>query len=179
MMESLKEYGINHNVLLWSDDNLSTDFFWRFLTDKQIEFYSTYKNYSKVCCFKGIDENSYLLNTNSKHTSLSSQFQLFNAYLTLGIDLYGYITLTSPSNTDFHITISKLFDKFQSIHENLPLRIIPLKIELYNPVKVRFKHIYQDLLYGQELAMEQWLKQISNRFSSTMTNTPITEINIR
>jgi len=63
MMECLTNRGLADDVFLWSDDNLSNDYFWRFLTPQQIQTVADYKMYARVCCFKGIDEESFSTGT--------------------------------------------------------------------------------------------------------------------
>ena len=63
MMKELSARGLGKRVYLWSDDNLSTDCFWSFLSDSEREFVAGYENYSRVCCFKGFDSESFAFNT--------------------------------------------------------------------------------------------------------------------
>jgi len=51
MMTELRERGLEETVYLWSDDNLSNDYFWRYLTEADHELIASYKNYGRVCCF--------------------------------------------------------------------------------------------------------------------------------
>jgi uncharacterized Fe-S cluster-containing radical SAM superfamily protein len=178
MMRSLIERKIQNDLLLWSDDNLSTDFFWRFLTDSEISLIESYKNYCRVCCFKGIDPYTYSINTGMQETRFKVQFELFKRLMELNIDLYGYITLTSPVSTDFKNVIPRLFDTFQELHEDLPLRIIPLKIYEYTPVLNRKISGTNHLLEGQKIAMQFWRKELKSRFSEQKRNAPITDISI-
>jgi hypothetical protein len=53
MMEELKQRGLSEKVYLWSDDNLSNDYFWRYLTDDQRAAIKAYPKYGRVACFKG------------------------------------------------------------------------------------------------------------------------------
>jgi len=46
-------------VYLWSDDNLSNDYFRRYLTDHDRERMAHYANYGRVGCFKGYDAQSF------------------------------------------------------------------------------------------------------------------------
>ena len=178
MMDSLIRHKIDNQVLLWSDDNLSNDFFWRFLDDKQIDFIKSYKNYARVGCFKGIDNETFSITTRIEGKRFDYQFEHFNRLNGLGIDLYGYITLTAPTNHNFEYVIPKLLDRFQAIHENLPLRIVPLKIESYTPVKSRISKQHLDLLEGQMIAIKVWKKQLKQRFNSRMLEMDISDINI-
>lgn len=179
MMEALIENELQDKVLLWSDDNLSNDFFWRFLSKNQLDFLKSYKNYARVCCFKGIDEESFSINTRISKERFNYQFDLFKKIHELDIDLYGYITLTAPLSTNFEFIIPKLFDRFQEIHENLPLRIVPLKIEPYTPLKSRIRAEHEELLAGQLIAMNYWNIELNKRFSTLKLNTDISKVNIK
>ena len=53
MMAELQKRGIAESVYLWSDDNLSNDYFWRYLNVGHLRIIAEYRNYGRVCCFKG------------------------------------------------------------------------------------------------------------------------------
>lgn len=176
MMESLSNRGLANEVFLWSDDNLSNDYFWKFLTQKQIQAVADYKMYARVCCFKGIDEESFTLNTLAAPELFNNQFDLFNRFHQLGLDLYGYITLTASTTTNFDYAIPKFLDRIQNIHENLPLRIIPLEITEFKPVASRIKDVHTDAMIGQYQAAKVWTDELSKRFNPSLLNQNITEI---
>jgi sulfatase maturation enzyme AslB (radical SAM superfamily) len=75
-MEELIKRNLEKNYYLWSDDTLSTKNMFNFLTKKEIEFMASYKNYGKVCCFKGFDEYSYEFNSKFNKTNYFAQFDL-------------------------------------------------------------------------------------------------------
>lgn len=86
MMEAIIDRGLENKIFLWSDDNLSNDYLWRFLNDSQIELLSSFKMYSRVCCFKGIDKNSFSLNTKASPDIFKNQFELCKRLVDLRID---------------------------------------------------------------------------------------------
>lgn len=176
MMETLQNRNLQDKIFLWSDDNLSNDFFWKFLSMEQIELIRSYKLYARVCCFKGINEESFIINTKTEGKLFDNQFDLFKRLFKLGIDLYGYITLTCPSITNVEKDVSIFLDKIQNIHPSLPLRIIPLKIYEFSPTKDRKGVNQQDLLAGQEKAIIAWRNEIRRRFTDQEINLPITNI---
>jgi len=176
MMEALIDKGMQDKVFLWSDDNLSNEYFWTFLTSKQIDLISGYKMYSRVCCFKGIDEHSFSLNTKAEPEFFNKQFDLIKRFIDLGIDLYAYITLTASTATDFESVVPRLLDKMQIINERLPLRTVPLEIFEFSPVKNRMKDEFHDAMKGQYIANEIWQKELERRFSATERAAAITEI---
>lgn len=179
MMQTLKEREIDKKIFLWSDDNLSNDFLWKYLTNEQIDLMSSYKMYSRVCCFKGIDEKSFSLNTKAEPTLFAKQFELCKRLLEINLDLYCYVTLTANTDTDFEIAVPKFLDDVQAIDEMLPLRIVPLRIlDEYKPVESRVNDEFRDMLNGQYDAIEIWNGELKKRFTKEQLNKPITEINL-
>lgn len=179
MMEALTRKNLHDKIFLWSDDNLSNDYFWKFLSNQQIEKICNYKMYARVCCFKGVDEVSFSLNTKANPDLFDRQFELCKRLHELGIDLYFYITLTSPTSTDFTTVIPTFLDRIQKIHTNIPLRMIPLEVVEFTPVKSRMNEVTTDLITGQYKAIEIWNTELQRRFSSSLLTEPITEIPIK
>jgi len=178
MMEGLIKKGLENQIFLWSDDNLSNDYFWKLLSPEQIKTLQNYKMYARVCCFKGIDQHSFSLNTKADPALFNNQFNLFKRFHDLGIDLYSYVTLTAPTSTDFNKAISEFLDRIQAIHENLPLRIVPLEVFKFKPVIERVTDIEEDLLNGQYLAIDIWQEELKRRFSKDDLEANITDIKI-
>ncbi|WP_197022162.1 radical SAM protein [Sediminibacter sp. Hel_I_10] len=178
MMNSLIERGLDNDIYLWSDDNLSNDYFWRFLTNKNIDLIKNYKMYGRVCCFKGIDDNSFSLNTQASPALFNNQLELAKRLIELKIDLYFYITLTASSKTNFNKVIPYFMDKLQSIHENLPLKIVPLEVFEFTPVISRMNDQNRDLIKGQYDAIKVWTKELNKRYDINLLEKPITEISL-
>jgi uncharacterized Fe-S cluster-containing radical SAM superfamily protein len=175
MMEALISRNLQDRILLWSDDNLSNDYFWQYLTPDQIDLITSYKMYARVCCFKGIDEKSFTINTKAHPKFFLNQFELFKRLRSINIDLYAYITLTAPANTDFERAVPLFLDRIQDIDAKFPLRIVPLKIFEFAPTKSRDDMEKLDLLRGQEIAIKVWQREIMRRFSDDERNRPITD----
>lgn len=185
MMEALMEYGLYEKVYLWSDDNLSNDYFWKCLDSNQIDLVQSYKMYGRVCCFKGIEETSFSLNTLADPSLFEQQFFLVERLMNLDIDLYFYITLTAPKHTNFELAVPRFIDRIQRIHENLPLRIVPLEVFQFSPVTSRIsgnesrQTEVDDLISGQYDAMRIWKSELKRRFSPSQLSLPITDVSIR
>ena len=178
MMESLKKRGLSEKIFLWSDDNLSNDYLWTYLSDEQINLMSTYKMYSRVCCFKGINEVSFSVNTKADPKLFYQQFELCKKLLDIKLDLYCYLTLPAASSTNFEYDIPKFIDRVQDINVNLPLRIVPLHIFQFTPVKARMNDITRDYMVGQERAIEIWKREIQKRFTKSQLELQITEVKL-
>ncbi len=176
MMQTLKERGLDKKIYLWSDDNLSNDYFWKYLTDEQIDLITSYEMYSRVCCFKGIDEKSFSLNTKADPKLFYNQFELCKRLMEIGLDLYCYITLTANTDTNFEMAIPKFLDKVQTIDEKLPLRIVPLKIFEFTPVLSRMNGGFDDMIQGQYKAIKVWENELSKRFTKKELGLKITEV---
>jgi uncharacterized Fe-S cluster-containing radical SAM superfamily protein len=134
MMTELQERGLHKQVYLWSDDNLSSDYFWRYLSPADQELVATYPNYGRVCCFKGFDSISFAFNTLADPLLFEQQFELARRLLELGIDLYFYATFTTPVVTGLADNMCRFMDRLQKIDENLPLRTVPLNIQEFSPI---------------------------------------------
>jgi uncharacterized Fe-S cluster-containing radical SAM superfamily protein len=178
MMETLINRNLDKKIFLWSDDNLSNDYLWRYLSDEHVSLISDYKMYSRVCCFKGIDENSFSLNTKADPNLFINQFDLCKRLLDIKLDLYCYITLTATSDTNFEKVVPEFFDKAQRINELLPLRILPLRIFEYSTITERLTDKFKDMLEGQIIALNIWQKELKRRFSLEQIQLPITEIDL-
>jgi uncharacterized Fe-S cluster-containing radical SAM superfamily protein len=179
MMKSLTKAGEEKNHYLWSDDNLSVDFASHFLQISDIDFMCSYRNYGKVCCFKGFDEDSFSFNTSLSREHFANQLLLMDKYLHLKMDIYGYVTLTCSSIEQIEPRIKRFFDSLQEIHEFLPLRIIPLEIKAFNPVKPRMNESHRNAIENQYRVVEYWAKEIENRFSSEHRTLNITDVMIQ
>lgn len=176
MMEGLMKKNLQDKVYLWSDDNLSNDYLWKYLSKEQIDMMLNYRLYSRVSCFKGIDERSFSLNTKAEPDLFVNQFDLCEKLIKTGFDLYGYITLTAETSTDFNSAVPRFLDLLQQKHELFPLRVIPLEVKMYNPLEPRMTSTFKDMMAGQYLAMQVWDSELKKRFTPEQLILPITEV---
>ncbi len=176
MMHALRLRNLEQKVYLWSDDNLSNDYLWRYLSDEDLSLVSRYKNYGRVCCFKGFDDTSFAFNTCAASALFDRQFQLFERLLRLGLDLYAYVTLTTPIKTGIEEGVKRFFDRLQSLNEKLPLRTIPLEIQIYTTVTKRLEQIHDEAVRNQKVAIEAWRKELENRYTSEDRATNISKV---
>lgn len=166
------------DVYVWSDDNLSKDYFWRYLTDAQRELAATHPRYGRVCCFKGFDAESFAFNTRAAPELFGRQFDLFARLLATGMDLYAYATFTGPTGDRIGEKIARFADRLQHIAANLPLRTVPLEIELWGPVTPRITPARQHALAVQAEAISAWNAEIETRFTAASQQLPVTEISL-
>jgi uncharacterized Fe-S cluster-containing radical SAM superfamily protein len=179
MMEELRERRLDKAIYLWSDDNLSNDYFWRYLSDSDRELICAYPNYGRVCCFKGFSAESFSFNTQAESALYAQQFDLMRRLMGLGIDLYAYVTLTSPSREKMRDEMRDFLDRLQSVAINLPLRTVPLEIQVFTPVKGRMDDLKNHALENQKFAIEAWAHELEERFSSADRGRPIVDVELR
>lgn len=185
-MEALRAHKLEGKVYLWSDDNLSNDYFWRVLTDAERSLVATYKGYGKVACFKGFDAESFAFNTEAAPELFDRQFELFARLFQTGIDLYAYVTLTTPREKGICDGVARFVDRLQEIHENLPLRTVPLKIVSFEVVKKRLAGPGRRLAtvrgeseQHQFRAVEAWERELESRFPAALRSASIVDIPLR
>jgi len=176
MMQSLRNKGLDKTIYLWSDDNLSNDFFWRFLSDDQRQQISDYPMYGRVCCFKGITPEAFSFNTMAEPELFYQQFYLFERLLSVPIDLYAYVTLTTPIREGIERHVSDFIDRLQKIDVNLPLRTVPLEIGVFTPVAPRLNDDRMIALANQHEAIRVWNKELEARFPAADRALPVEEV---
>lgn len=177
-MRALLERGLQDQVYLWSDDNLSSDLLFQCLSDDDLNLLAGYRGYGRAVCFKGIDEESFILNTAADPIGHDRQFDLAGRLIDLGLDLYGYITLTTASPAALiPDTIERFLDRLQDVHELLPLRVTPLEVQVFSPVPRRMRAEHEQSLKGQQIAISTWNDSLQRRFGR-QTAIPIPEIRL-
>jgi hypothetical protein len=166
MMRALIAAGLDRSTYLWTDDNLSTSYLFDKLDTLELDTLRTYRNYGRVCCFKGFDPRSFAFNTRAAEGDFAQQFEIMRRLLALGIDLYGYVTLTSPRSAGVAAGVAELVDRLQALDPNLPLRVVPLQIRVFTPVNARIaaNQARERSLAIQEEAIAAWTSEIGRRF---------------
>jgi hypothetical protein len=178
-MRELEIRNLEKEVYLWSDDNLSADYFWTCLTDKDRDYIRSYPAYGRVCCFKGFDEHSFSFNTLASPDEYDKQFTRMKRLLELGIDLYCYVTFTTDDTSGLTAKMNKFVDRLQSLDEHLPLRTVPLKIEVFGPTKPRLTLARTSSLENQLAAVNAWSNELDRRYSSSFRDMHISDIPLR
>ena len=156
-ISALRDAGAGDSTYLWTDDNLSNDYFWRYLSDDEISLVATWPLFGRVGCFKGYDAASFAFNTAAAPDLFDRQFELFARHLDLGVDCYGYVTLTGPD----------------------PSRVVEAIPRLWGPVHARLTEPRQHSLDVQSRAVEAWNVELSRRFTTKLRETPIHLVRMR
>ncbi len=178
MIQELCQSDLHGKVYLWSDDNLSCDYFWRYLSQAEQELVVTYPFYGRVACFKGFDEESFEFNTRADRLCFGRQFEYMSRLVRSGMNIYAYATFTAPSAGGIETGMKRFVDRLQEIDESLPLRTVPLEIQEFSPVSNRMNDARRGALGYQWRAVEAWQRELDNRFPASVRGLPITEIRI-
>lgn len=178
-METLIRKGLQDRVYLWSDDNLTTDFSWTLLDKSSLSLLREYPNFGRVGCLKGFDQASFSFNTGGNANLFSIQFELLKKLIASGIDSYAYVTFTTETPEKAKLKMRKFVDDLQRIHENLPLRTVPLEIIPFEPLKQRMTPEFLVALKNQYRVLEVWKEEIETRFSREERSKKIFEVKIK
>jgi len=168
MMKELHRRGLDQSTYLWSDDSLSNDLFWTCLTNSDRAFVASYKSYGRVCCLKGYDDRSFSFNTHAHPEQFALQFDRLKRLVELGLDLYVYVTFTTDDISNLAITVSQFADRLQRIHENLPLRVVPLRVVPFTPTLARLNDTRTLAIRLQGEVLAEWCRILEYRFPAAM-----------
>lgn len=181
MMCALADAGLADSTYLWTDDNLSTTYLFDALSRDELARVQDYRNYGRVCCVKGFDARSFAFNTRAAPDDYDRQFEVLRRVLGLGLDVYGYVTLTSPHEDGVSQGVADLVDRLQAIDPNFPLRVIPLRIQIFTPVEQRLARddARERSLAVQEQAIAAWTHELERRFPAELRALSICDVPLR
>jgi uncharacterized Fe-S cluster-containing radical SAM superfamily protein len=181
MMRALKNAGLAETTYLWTDDNLSTSYLFEALAPADLALLRSYRNYGRVCCVKGFDARSFAFNTRAAPQDYERQFEVLRRVLDLGLDVYGYVTLTSPHEDGVSQGVADLMDRLQAVDRHLPLRVVPLRIQVFTPVAQRLARskARETSLAVQEEAIAAWTGELERRFSPDLRALQICDVPLR
>jgi uncharacterized Fe-S cluster-containing radical SAM superfamily protein len=177
MMDALAEADLTRQVYLWSDDNLSNDYLFRYLTVDQIGHLAGAPNYGRACCLKGFDRTSFEFNTGAPADHFDRQLNLLNRIIATGMDVYCYATFTTPTlPADPTDAMRRFADQLQSIDECLPLRVTPLEVSVFSPVRPRIRALHVQSLQLQHHMVRAWQAVIEERFDGARRTMAISDV---
>lgn len=174
--DAIHARGLDRTVYLWSDDNLSNDYLWRYLEREEIQRLRSYGNYGRVGCFKGFDEHSFCFNTGAAPELFGLQFQLMRRLVKTGFDVYGYATVTSDRDKNIAAHMADFVDRLQSeVHPLFPLRTVPLRITEFTPTRERMQSAHRRAVEIQKDAVLAWREELVRRFPPEIRGKPVFE----
>ncbi len=176
VMRALDERGLRDTVHVWIDDNLSGRFVRQLLSTEDITYMAQYPHHSRVGCFKGFDEDSFVFNTKAPRSGFGRQFEVMQDFIDDGFDMYAYATFTSLNTSNVGAGMRDFVDRLQAIDPLLPLRTIPLAIKPYSVTRSREVADLEGVLDRQEHAAAAWEEQLLARFTPDQLATPYEEV---
>lgn len=176
VLEEIDRRGLRGSVLVWQDDNLSSEMLWDVLTGEQIDYMARFEGHSRVGCLKGFDDLSFSYNTLAPPHMYERQFSLLARLLRHGFNVYAYATFTAPPGHCTRARMSQFVDKLQEIHPLLPLRTIPLQIRAFSATAARTTADHEASLTEQLRAGEFWDQILAERFSMRQLQCPYEEV---
>jgi hypothetical protein len=77
--------------------------------------------------------------------------------------------------------VSNLVDRLQAIDPNFPLRVIPLRIQVFTPVEQRLARdeARERSLSVQEAAIAAWIDELQQRFEAEQRALPICDVPLK
>jgi uncharacterized Fe-S cluster-containing radical SAM superfamily protein len=177
-IRALRDRGMEGSVYLWSDDNLSNDYFWRCLSEADLDLISSFRGYGRVGCFKGFDSESFAFNTAAGPGLFDRQFELLGRLIRFRLDVYGYVTLTAPSRDGILSGVPRFLDRLQAVAPNLPLRVIPLEVQVFTPVRSRIDRTRRESLTLQFEAVSVWQRELERRFSAADLGRQVVDVRL-
>ncbi len=172
MLRALMDRGAETTTFLWSDDNLSNDYLFRYLSDDELALLADHPGYGRVGCLKGFDDQSFSFNTTADPALFDRQFELLQRIQELKPQLYLYITLTAAEYpNDARGVIERLVDRLATISPQLPARTVPLEVSAFTPTAPRIRPEHQAALTVQQRMIEHWVDALSARGITDETNT--------
>jgi uncharacterized Fe-S cluster-containing radical SAM superfamily protein len=174
MMETLTRRNLDSRYFLWLDDNLSVYYAWEYLTPKDFALMKTYANFGRVGCFKGFSPESFHENTMARPELLKRQIDIMSRWVELGIDIYGYITLTTSELGGMRASLRKFMDDLQNeTYHSFLLRVVPLEILPFTPTIQRMKDLQERSIKNQYDVLAAWLDELDSRYSQKERELPI------
>ena len=163
VLAELDARGLGDRTFLWSDDNLSSFAMLEPGFRPHLDLLRRSGNYGKVVCLKGFDEASFTFNTQVTPDGFERQLAILDGYFDLGLNLYGYITLTSEGLDGAADGIRRLMDRIQAGSGDFLGRLLPLRVTKYGPMVSRLDPSRSASLRHQDQVLEFWLEELGRR----------------
>jgi uncharacterized Fe-S cluster-containing radical SAM superfamily protein len=165
-------------LYVWSDDNLSNDYLYRYLDRKQLSYLAENPRYGRVGCFKGFDDASFAFNTAAAPELFDRQFDIMARHVREGFDVYAYTTFTGPTTERIERHVARFVDRLQEISTGLPLRTVPLEVLKFSSTDRRLRKEHDDAMSVQQAAIECWQAEMGRRFTVAERNLAVTEVSL-
>jgi len=177
-MRALRDRGLAGESFLWSDDNLSEEYFWTALTEAEQQEITNYRNYARVGCFKGFDATSFSFNTMAEEGGFDRQFEIMRRSIKSGLRMYAYTTFTATTTRYLRAAMHTFVDRLQEIHPHMPLRTVPLEVQVFTPTSGRIRAEHLQALQVQNEAVAAWMEELGARFTAEERALPVYSVSL-
>jgi uncharacterized Fe-S cluster-containing radical SAM superfamily protein len=179
MMEAIQRRNLEDEYFLWMDDNLSVYFAWDYLTPSDFKLMKSFRNFGRVGCFKGFSPSSFTENTNASPDLFERQIDIMSRWVKMGLDMYGYITLTASNLGGMHEALRLFMDSIQKkVCHYFPLRTVPLQVRQFTPTRTRMKEREERAMKNQFEILGAWSDELNARYSKRERNLPIYNVSL-
>jgi hypothetical protein len=72
--------------------------------------------------------------------------------------------------------MARFVDSLQRVATMLPLRVVPLEVQVFTPVQTRLSASRREALIHQQRAVEAWARELDRRFPGVVRNLPIVDV---
>ena len=165
MMQALEKLGLDRNTTIWSDDNLTSDFFWKYLSPNEQEYVRCFPGYSRAVCLKGIDETSFAANTGFNGELFSLQLKILGTLVKKEFPLLVYLTLTDIPRADSctERVMNTLIEKLEQMKAGFSREIIPLRMASFQNMLRRANYKRLQMFGNQHDRFRLWKKCVNAR----------------
>ncbi len=177
-MKALEKRGLDSSTYLWQDDNLSSDFLWRYVDREGIDYMRNNKNYGRSACLKGFSKQSFYENTGSAPANFETQVDVLGRLVKEGFDIYPYLIMLTTEIDAAQREIPQLMDRLRGIHENLPLKVFPSKVVEFDQTSKRIDPKQRTMMQNQHAILDIWLSELDRRYTSQQISQPKSQISL-
>jgi hypothetical protein len=89
------------------------------------------------------------------------------------------VTFTTDDLADVSSKVSRFADRLQTIDQNLPLRLVPLRVDAFTPTTSRLNHSRMLAMRFQEEVVRAWSTTVDHLFPAAMRELSINKVPLR
>jgi len=186
-LEYLRDNGMEREVLVWSETNLSPflkeqpDQFvlaeiWLEEQGKSLKDFAFFKNFVLHPCLHGTTSLNFSQTTLVREDFFDPLVEAFGLLIDYRIDIYPTIS----SNTCPSTHIGDLFLRLKEIHEKLPLRFALIEYHFDYPIidERLSRSRRQGIIYGKNAMIAKWNELLQKNYGVGYAETPRSKVSL-
>ncbi|MDW9970420.1 hypothetical protein GOB98_10515 [Sinorhizobium meliloti] len=169
MMRELERLRLDGEIAVWSDDNLTSDFFWRFLSPTEQSYVKSFPRYSRAVCLKGFDEESFEVNTGFPGEIFLRQIEILNRLISEDFPLVIYLTVVDKARPDevVEAKMASFAQILEAIRPGLSRDVIPLRMASFRNMMRRANSHRLEMFGLQRARFCAWQKTVETHFAGS------------